>query len=82
MQDKDLYESVLNGTKLLAGLLMHGCLESSEENINKTYRKASENIFDIQHKIYKKMEEQGWYKTETVSESAIQKVADKHAQEN
>lgn len=80
MQDKDLYESVLNTTKLLSDLLMHGCIESSEDNINKTYIKASENIFELQHKIYKKMEEQGWYKTETVSESAIQKVAQKHAQ--
>ena len=82
MQDKDLYENVLNGTKLLSGILMHGSLESSDDEINKTFIKASQNILEIQHKVYKKMEEENWYKMEYVKETAITKVLNKHNQEN
>lgn len=82
MQDKDLYENVLNGTKLLSGLLMHGSLESSDQEINKTFINASTNILEAQHSIYKKMEEQDWYKMEYVKETAISKVLTKHNQEN
>lgn len=82
MQDKDYFEGVLNGTKLLSDLLMHGAIESSNDEINKTYIKASQNILEIQHKVFKKMEEQNWYKMEYVKESAIEKVLNKNEQEN
>ena len=82
MQDKEYFESVLNGTKLLSDLLMHGAIESSDDEINKAYIKTLSNVLEIQHDVYKLMEANNWYKMEYVKQSAIDKVIDKECCED
>lgn len=78
MNDKIIMDTTLTLTKSMGDLLMHGAIESQEPKLNKAFCDTLMSYLDIQHEIYTEMQNQGFYNTETVTESKISKVLKKH----
>lgn len=70
--------TTLTQIKGLVGIMMHGSIESEGEKINKTFIESLTKILELQQRLYLKMKESGFYKTEMISDSKIKKVLGKH----
>lgn len=77
MDDKNLMENILLLQKGVCDLYMHGAIESSTENIHRTFHTALNDALNLQNSIYDKMAEKGWYPTETVDQNKISTVKQK-----
>lgn len=71
MEDKMLMEGLLWDTKVLADLCLHGSIESSNENVHKTFLLALQDVMCMQNDIYNVMSKNSWYTTEEVEEDKI-----------
>ena len=77
MQDKDIMQDILMLEKGVCDLYMHGAIESSTQNINKTFKSALDNSLSMQECIYKEMESKGWYSTEQAEQTKIDTLKQK-----
>lgn len=80
MDDKQIMENLLLGTKGVCDLYMHGTIESAGTNkVHTAFSNALNDSLCMQDKIYQKMSQKGWYPTEQAEQQKIQKVKDKFA---
>ena len=79
MEDKDLMEKELLIIKGVCDLYLHGSIESTTADVHTAFKDALNTSLDIQNKLYNLMAEKGWYKTETVEQTKIDKVKNKFA---
>ncbi len=79
MDDKMLMEDLLNNTKGICDLYLHGTIESGTANVNQAFSKALNDSLCMQDAIYKKMSEKGWYPAEQAPQQQIDKVKQKFA---
>ncbi|VYU43459.1 spore coat protein [Clostridium tertium] len=79
MDDKCIFENILQLTKGSADLYLHATIESPTENINTTFHDLLHETLKIQHEVYKKMEAKGWYPAEQVEAQKIQQVKQKNS---
>ncbi len=77
MQDKSIMQDILMLEKGVCDLYMHGAIEASTQNINKTFKSALDNSLTMQDCIYKEMESKGWYTTEQADQSKIDTLKQK-----
>lgn len=77
MQDKNIMQDILMLEKGVCDLYMHGAIESSTQNINKTFKTALDDSLTMQESIYKEMEAKGWYTTEQAEQSKIDTLKQK-----
>ena len=77
MDDKNLMENLLLTTKGACDLYLHGCIESSNEQIRNTFSAALEKTLKMQKDIYSKMESCGWYPKENAEQQQIDKTLQK-----
>lgn len=77
MEDKLIMTNILDSVKGLCGLLNQGSLEANDTEYNSVYKKVLGNFLNIQHDLYKKMQDQGWYPVENVQQKSIDKVKNK-----
>ncbi len=75
MEDKKYFETLLNASKGICEILLHGTIESSTAGVNSTMNQSLFDALSIQKEIYSKMEAEGWYKTEMVPQQKIQTTA-------
>lgn len=77
MDDKTLMENLLLTTKGACDLYLHGCIESSNEQVRNAFSSALDKSLKMQKDIYAKMEANGWYPKETAEQQQINKTQQK-----
>ena len=79
MDDKNLMEDVLQLTKGVCDLYMHGTIESGTANVHCAFDKALNESLKMQDQIYQKMTAKGWYPTEQAEQKKIQQLKQKYS---
>ncbi len=79
MEEKLIMGNVLTLTKNICELLNHATIESP--NHHDAFNKALDEYLELQHKIYKHMEEKGWYQTQNVTADKIEKAKEKYCED-
>ncbi|MBQ2891392.1 MAG: spore coat protein [Bacilli bacterium] len=77
MQDKEVYENLLNLSKNLTTLLLHASTEASTDEVFDAFSDALESAVEMQHQIYKCMEDCGFYQVTQVNQTEITNVQNK-----
>lgn len=77
MDDKMLLEELLCYEKNLCDIYLHATIESSNEEMFDSFKKALNDTLKIQHDVYKMMENAGFYKVEQAEEKNILKAQKK-----
>ena len=79
MDDKTIMENLLNCTKGVCDLYMHGAIESPTPDVRQAFCTALNSGLTMQDDIYKKMTAKGWYPTEQAEQQKLQQVKQKFA---
>ena len=79
MDDKMLMEDLLNNTKGICDLYLHGAIESATQNVNAAFDKALNESLCMQDELYQKMAAKGWYPTQQAQQQQIDQVRQKYA---
>lgn len=79
MDDKCIMENLLNTTKGVCDLYLHGTIESATSNVHQTFDQALNDSLTMQNDIYNKMSEKGWYPAEQAGQQQVSKVKNKFA---
>ena len=77
MDDKTIMQNLLNNTKAVCDLYMHGTVESSIVNVHQTFSTALNDALCMQDSIYKKMSEKGWYQNQTAPQQQVDQLRQK-----
>ncbi len=77
MEDKNLMENILLLEKGACDLFLHGAIESSTDNVHKTFNTALNDSLCMQDTVYDKMAAKGWYPTEQAEQNKISSVKQK-----
>ncbi len=80
MKDKDIYTNLLTLTKNLSTLLLHASMEASNEEVFDSFNDALNETVQLQHSVYKCMEESGFYQMQNVDEKLINQTQDKFSE--
>ena len=72
--DKLLLENLLLVLKSTVEVYVHGTLESSNEKVNEVLNDCLNVTLKLQHELFLKMEELGFYKLNNIDTKSIQKV--------
>ena len=81
MQDKEYMQSILDTTKGMCDLMMHGAIESSTVNVHETFVKALCETISIQNEIYSRMSQKGWYPEKNAEAQQINALRQKYSQQ-
>ena len=74
MNDQNIMENLLNNTKGVCDLYLHGTIESSTEKVHGTFRAALTESLCMQDTIYTKMASKGWYPSGQAEQKQISSV--------
>ena len=75
MEDKNYMETLLNASKGMCEVLLHGTIEASTNSVNSTMKDSLFDTLYMHKEIYTKMEAKGWYKTDVAPTTKIQTTA-------
>lgn len=79
MNDQAIMETLLNTTKGVCDLYMHGTIESATPNVHQTFNAALSDSLCMQDQVYQKMSEKGWYQASAADQQQINQVKQKFA---
>lgn len=79
MNDKEIMENLLQTTKGVCDLYLHGTIESSTQNVHAAFDDALSQNLCMQSQLYKEMSQQGWYPMQQAQQQQIQQVHNKFA---
>jgi len=79
MDDKCIMENLLLTTKGACDLFMHGSIESPTPNVHRTFTDALNDTLSMQERIYKQMEQKGWYTTEKAPQQQMAQLKQKYS---
>ena len=79
MNDKEIMENLLQTTKGVCDLYLHGVIESSTQNVHATFDDALSQNLCMQNQLYNQMSQQGWYPMQQAEQQQIQQVHSKFA---
>ncbi len=77
MNDKEMMGNILNTSKGLCDLMMHGAIESGTANVHSAFKNGFNEILSMQNEIYSKMSSKGWYTGEKAEQQRIDTVKQK-----
>ena len=77
MNDKQIMEDLLQNTKGLCDLYLHGVIESSTPRVHETFQAALNDTLCMQNGVYSQMESRGWYQKTQEQPQKIQQVKQK-----
>ena len=77
MDDKQVMQNLLNNTKAVCDLYMHGTIESSTANVHQAFSTALNDALCMQDAIYKKMSEKGWYQPQSAPQQQLDQLRQK-----
>ena len=79
MNDKEIMENLLQTTKGVCDLYLHGTIESSTQNVHAAFDDALSQSLCMQSQLYNEMSQQGWYPMQQAEQQQIQQVHNKFA---
>jgi len=79
MQDRVIMDNILTSVKSVCDLMMHGAIESSTPNVNNTFKTALNECLCIQHELYDKMAQKGWYPSQSAPQQQIDSTKQKYS---
>lgn len=79
MEDKCIMENLLLTTKGACDLYLHASIESSTPNVHQAFMTALNDNIGMQSRIYKQMEQKGWYTTDTAPQQQVVQVKQKYS---
>ena len=79
MNDQAILETLLNTTKGVCDLYMHGAIESATKNVKQTFDGALNDSLCMQGDVYQKMSAKGWYPSQQAQQQQIDQVRQKYA---
>ena len=79
MNDRNLMENMLLLEKGSCDLYLHGTIESSNQNVSRTFNKALGDSLGMQSTIYSKMESKGWYAPQQAEQNKIDSVRQQYS---
>ena len=79
MNDQNIMENLLQTTKGVCGLYMHGTIESGTQNVHDTFNGALGKTLCMQSEIYQKMTQKGWYPSQQVEQQKINDLRSKYS---
>ena len=79
MNDQNIMENLLNNTKGVCDLYMHGTIESSTQNVHQAFSAALGDSLNMQEDIYSMMSGMGWYPAQQADVQQIAQVRQKYA---
>ena len=77
MDDRNIMENLLLTGKGACDLFMHGTIESSTPNVHQTFSNALNDTLSMQGRIYKQMEQKGWYTAQQAPQQQMDQVKQK-----
>lgn len=78
MDDKCIMENLLLTTKGACDLYLHATIEASTPNVNQAFCTALNDSLSMQDRIYKQMEQKGWYTADTAPQQKLDQVKQKY----
>ena len=72
MNDKILMENMLLLLKSNMEVYVHGSLEASNEKVHQALKYGLDETLKMQHALYNKMTEYGWYQVQNIDKNTIQ----------
>lgn len=81
MDDKGIMENLLLTTKGACDLYLHATIESATPNVNQTFCSALNSCLSMQDRIYKQMEQKGWYSSDNAPQQKIDHVKQKYTKQ-
>ena len=82
MNDQILMENILLILKCNMEVYVHGTLEASNKQVHEILHYGLEETLKLQHNLYQKMTEYGWYTVSNVSAKTIQNTVKKLKKKN
>lgn len=79
MDDKCIMQDLLNNTKAVCDLYMHGSIEASTPKVQQAFTTALNDALCMQENIYKQMSAKGWYSAQQAPQQQIDQVRQKFA---
>lgn len=79
MDDKNLMESLLQTTKGISDLYLHGTIEAANENVRCAFDSSLNRTLQMQKQIYDKMVAKGWYTNQNAEQTKITQARQKFA---
>ena len=79
MQDKVIMDNILTSVKSVCDLMMHGTIESATPNVNNAFKTALNDCLCMQHEIYDRMAQKGWYPSETAPQQQVEQTKQKYS---
>lgn len=79
MNDKELFEDLLNTLKGACDLYMHGTIESATPNVNSAFNQTLFETLEMQNSVYNTMKNCGWYAVQNVDSNKISQAKTKAA---
>lgn len=82
MDDKCIMQNLLNNTKAVCDLYMHGSIESGTPNVQRAFTTALTDALSMQDSLYKQMTSKGWYTAQQAPQQQLDQVRQKFAGQN
>ena len=82
MNDQLLMENILLILKSNMEVYVHGTLEASNKTVHEALHYGLEETIKLQHNLYQKMTECGWYTVSNISTKTIQDTVKKLKKKN
>ena len=79
MDDKCIMQDLLNNTKAVCDLYMHGSIEASSPKVKQAFTTALNEALGMQGAIYNQMSAKGWYASQQAPQQQIDQVRQKFA---
>lgn len=77
MDDKCVMQNLLNNTKAVCDLYMHGSIEAGTPKVQQAFSTALNDALAMQDCIYKQMTAKGWYSAQQAPQQQIDQVRQK-----
>ncbi len=80
MNEKELFEDLLNTLKGACDLYMHGTIESATPNVNSAFNQTLFETLEMQNEVYNTMKNCGWYTVQNVEGTKLEQAKLKAAE--
>ena len=78
MDDRLIMENLLNTTKGVCDLYMHGAIESCTPEVRQAFTTALNFELAMQDELYREMQQKGWYAPEEANAQRTQQIKQKY----
>lgn len=75
-----MLEGILWDLKALGDLFLHGSIESGTSKVYQVFKDSLNEVLSLQNELYLFMSENGMYTVSNVTETKIEKVKNKYAE--